>query len=101
MKGLIRTSVFGQLARLVSNNSIFNYPDEVDGELWKVFLEQGDAAVLSTKEKENNNERGHIPASGYESTPIRENFETTIVGWYGTDDPEVHQPDLYIFFYQR
>jgi len=40
MKELIRDSIFGQAVRVITGKRVFKYPEEVDSEHWKKFINE-------------------------------------------------------------
>ncbi|KAI0467764.1 MFS general substrate transporter [Xylaria cf. heliscus] len=79
----LRTTTFGELARLLSGNKIFPYPDEIDSSLLKKSIRRGDSE--QSKGSVTKSEKGE----GQELTTHNGNDEEILlVHWYGPDDPE-------------
>lgn len=83
--------MFGQLVRGISGNRIFQYPDEIDPSQWKkaVLLDNIDAPSSTARENGSalKEARSQHPASTNHTGSDEKNV--LIVGWYGSDDPEV------------
>lgn len=83
------TTTFGQLVRLLSGNTVFQYPDEIDTLLWKRFLRQ------DASEHMNSSDRGPSKNETTEDGVMQNKVfhdgeqEIFLVEWYGPDDPEV------------
>lgn len=95
MKGLFRTTVCGQLVRLVTRNALLQYPDEIDSALWKASIENSKAVATSPGEKILSEEvSASIHVRGPDASnrgPVSED-DILLVGWYGPNDPEVSIP---------
>ncbi|KAI0406757.1 MFS general substrate transporter [Xylaria palmicola] len=79
----LRTTTFGELARLLSDNRILPYPDEVDSSLLKKSIRREDTEQSNKQsvEKEKGQTRGTQSPNGKKE-------EILLVDWYGPDDPE-------------
>ncbi|KAH7317121.1 major facilitator superfamily domain-containing protein [Stachybotrys elegans] len=79
----LRSSVFGQLVRLVTRNRYFKYPDEIDHTLW--------TASLPNQPTTNPSESTGVVEGRQIETRKADQADDggdQIVGWYGPDDPE-------------
>ncbi|KAF4622684.1 hypothetical protein G7Y89_g14345 [Cudoniella acicularis] len=63
-----RDTKFGHLARFLSRNKLFQYPDEIDPSLWKMPLQQNKASAITGV--------------------VEDGKDIYLVDWYGPDDPE-------------
>ena len=102
MASLIRTTVFGQAMRLVSNNKMFRYPDELDPLLWNNWIEQNEPAnAQSAKEQINGTSPKYPHKSGVDhrnDNPAREE-NVLLVGWYGVNDLEASSATCSVLCY--
>lgn len=109
----LHTSVFGQILRLVSKNKLFRYPDEIDPALWKKAILQDtmeygqertsnaiSASSRDDEEKNSSAQRSTTQDDHYTVSSIAKdlnsNHETLLVGWYGSDDPEVRYQEILV-----
>lgn len=104
----LQSTIFGQLVRMLSRNGKFKYPDEMQPSLWKVAIQRDP----SQEPDQSQQCRGHESPKHYEEEPDttvkdseaqsnstirnRQSHSPTVnspdvvvVGWYGSDDPEV------------
>ena len=100
MTARFRDTAFGQMARLLSGDKLFRYPDEIDLSLWEKSFSRGSPltsspqqeqadADCSTKESDMHDlDSRHLSANPV----VEDSQEVCLVDWYGPDDPEVSAP---------
>ncbi len=86
-----RTTIFGQLVRLLSGNKLFQYPDEIDPSLWKRAIHQDSLeppeAPATGADKAAQDGVDGVP---HNALVQRDGGQDSIlVDWYGPDDLEV------------
>ncbi|KIW94519.1 uncharacterized protein Z519_04495 [Cladophialophora bantiana CBS 173.52] len=107
---LFRDTQFGHLVRILSRNTLFHYPDEIDPSLWQKpvlsdvasprqgqlgaprdsFHTQGRLDNLADPISENLDKRRHINQQHRSNVDhvIEDGIDVYLVDWYGPDDPE-------------
>ncbi|KIX01487.1 uncharacterized protein Z518_09213 [Rhinocladiella mackenziei CBS 650.93] len=97
-----RDTQFGHLVRLVSDNKLFPYPDEIDPSLWKKSVQRcatsssprsGDQHGGSEKLRNTNNStdasvKDLDPRNDDLNRAVERGKDVYLVDWYGPDDPE-------------
>ena len=98
----LRDTQFGHGVRLVSDNKLFQYPDEIDQFLWKRCISQstidafsksgakGDPIISEEGEAKQYDTNADLELSRNQT--IENEKATGLVHWYGSDDPEVSAP---------
>lgn len=106
MADLLRDTGFGQIARLLSGNKLFPFPDEVNPSLWKNFASRATSSSLppqSSHSEKGESEKSHDVESAAQQQPTPdenhshpladtgngEDQDVFLVNWYDADDPEV------------
>lgn len=116
-----RDTVFGQVVRLLSRNTLLRFPDELDPTLWKQCVEHDSSTASSTSgmhdelpgsinhtvaDLSNGGEKGLEQGTGltsahgsgdgqifHDGKPSHEKTTAVrLVDWYGPDDQEVWLP---------
>lgn len=106
MVQFFQSTVFGQVMRLLTNNKVLRYPDEIDPSLWKQSCQQQEqdsstpepepapvpaqtsSPEPSATDKEARNGEAQREEPDEKKTKNTSN-DFLVVGWYGADDPEV------------
>lgn len=87
----VRDTVFGHIARIVTSNKTFQYPDEVDPSLWKKAL-QTNTSSTPTPPSDKANEPQGVKLQDLSPDHVEDGRDIYLVDWYGSDDPEVCSP---------
>ncbi|KAI9746350.1 MAG: hypothetical protein M1818_000062 [Claussenomyces sp. TS43310] len=93
MQDNVRDTVFGHFVRLISDNRLLKFPDEVDSSLWKRCLQE---ATNDDAEKEQNpSSSGTTSMDDSEKPNVNQvhpngdkREDVYLVDWYGPEDPE-------------
>ncbi|KAI6091792.1 benomyl/methotrexate resistance protein [Hypoxylon rubiginosum] len=83
----VRDTVFGHIARIVTSNKTFQYPDEVDPSLWKKAL-QTNTSSTPTPPSDKANEPQGVKLQDLSPDHVEDGRDIYLVDWYGSDDPE-------------
>lgn len=102
-----RDTQFGHLVRFLSNNKVFQYPDELDPLLWRKALQRKTSLDLRPVKEQGldlekskdatgsavstSRSRGR-PGSSGQDCAVEEGEDVYLIDWYDADDPEVLAP---------
>lgn len=119
MAELIRDTVFGHFVRLLTKGRVLQYAEEKDPKLWKQYVDREQTRNMAlfgniegTEPEEKNESKDVLPSSEESSQTRTEDADgrehnqlhstltaqrvdtekgrdTTVVTWFGDDDPEV------------
>jgi DHA1 family multidrug resistance protein-like MFS transporter len=92
----LRDTQFGHLVRILSNNRLFRYPDEIEPLLWKKRTSpQLDGQYDETEILEGLDDSNHTSTKDFDLQNPNLNHvvdggkDIHLVDWFGKDDPEV------------
>ncbi len=118
MAELLRDTVFGHLVRLITKGKVLQYAEEKDPSLWKQYIDREQTknmALFGNLEgTESEEKKDHSPSEESSQTrngdadqpehnrlhstitaqrvDTEKGRDTTMVTWFGDDDPEVPPP---------
>ena len=94
----VHSTIFGQLLRMLSGNTIFQYPDEIDPSLWKKAIQHDTTSTASPPRQQpeaypKETDSGNNLSQSFvleEAHGVQD--DSLVVDWYGPDDPEASAP---------
>jgi DHA1 family multidrug resistance protein-like MFS transporter len=89
----LRTTLFGQITRLISRGKLFRYPEDLNSSPWRHSIQHDTTAATNSTEIEHN-------AHGDTLKQVENGSDINLVDWYSPEDPEVcfgeHRDEKYL-----